>query len=90
MQRYVALNRMMRIDIHPPECCCAAGLHIFASICMTGICYCFISLGCYVNILKIPQSAPSGSYGTMVYIAKAVASVLDCLPQHGDMDCTIS
>ncbi|KAG4068027.1 hypothetical protein HA402_010713 [Bradysia odoriphaga] len=36
------------------------------------------------------DSAPSGSYGTMVYIAKAVASVLDCLPQHGDMDCTIS
>lgn len=35
-------------------------------------------------------SAPSGSYGTMVYIAKAVASVLDCLPTHGDMDCTIS
>lgn len=36
------------------------------------------------------DSAPSGSYGTMVYIAKAVANVLDCLPKHGDMDCTIS
>lgn len=36
------------------------------------------------------DSAPSGSYGTMVYIAKAVATVLDCLPKQGDMDCTIS
>ncbi|XP_059616317.1 probable phosphorylase b kinase regulatory subunit alpha isoform X3 [Phlebotomus argentipes] len=36
------------------------------------------------------DSAPSGSYGTMVYIAKAVATVLDCLPKHGDKDCTIS
>lgn len=37
------------------------------------------------------DSAPSGSYGTMVYIAKAVASVLNCLPKHaGDSECTIS
>ncbi|XP_055682878.1 probable phosphorylase b kinase regulatory subunit alpha isoform X3 [Lutzomyia longipalpis] len=36
------------------------------------------------------DSAPSGSYGTMVYIAKAVATVLDCLPKHGDKDCSIS
>ncbi|XP_031629307.1 probable phosphorylase b kinase regulatory subunit alpha isoform X2 [Contarinia nasturtii] len=36
------------------------------------------------------DSAPSGSYGTMVYIAKAVASVLNCLPKHGDAECTIS
>lgn len=35
-------------------------------------------------------SAPSGSYGTMTYIAKAVASVLDCLPKHGDVECIIS
>ncbi|XP_035917993.1 probable phosphorylase b kinase regulatory subunit alpha isoform X2 [Anopheles stephensi] len=35
------------------------------------------------------DSAPSGSYGTMTYMARAVASVLE-LPKHGDMDCTIS
>lgn len=36
------------------------------------------------------DSAPSGSYGTMTYIAKAVASVLNCIPKNGDMECTIS
>lgn len=36
------------------------------------------------------DSAPSGSFGTMVYIAKAVASVLNCLPKHGESECTIS
>lgn len=36
------------------------------------------------------DSAPSGSYGTMVYIAKAVASVLSCLPKTGENECTIS
>lgn len=36
------------------------------------------------------DSAPSGSYGTMTYIAKAVACVLDCLPKKGDMECSIS
>lgn len=36
------------------------------------------------------DSAPSGSYGTMVYIAKAVASVLSGLPKHADAECTIS
>ncbi|XP_055522956.1 probable phosphorylase b kinase regulatory subunit alpha isoform X1 [Wyeomyia smithii] len=35
------------------------------------------------------DSAPSGSFGTMTYIARAVASVLEDLPKHGDMDCTI-
>ncbi|XP_058127449.1 probable phosphorylase b kinase regulatory subunit alpha isoform X1 [Anopheles ziemanni] len=35
------------------------------------------------------DSAPSGSYGTMTYMARAVASVLE-LPKQGDMDCTIS
>lgn len=35
------------------------------------------------------DSAPSGSYGTMTYIARAVASVLEGLPKTGDMDCTI-
>ncbi|XP_053678871.1 probable phosphorylase b kinase regulatory subunit alpha isoform X1 [Anopheles nili] len=35
------------------------------------------------------DSAPSGSYGTMTYMARSVASVLE-LPKHGDMDCTIS
>lgn len=36
------------------------------------------------------DSAPSGSYGTMVYIAKAVASVLNCLPKQSENECTIS
>ncbi|XP_058445149.1 probable phosphorylase b kinase regulatory subunit alpha isoform X3 [Malaya genurostris] len=36
------------------------------------------------------DSAPSGTYGTMAYIARAVASELESLPKHGDMDCTIS
>ncbi|XP_058835345.1 probable phosphorylase b kinase regulatory subunit alpha isoform X1 [Topomyia yanbarensis] len=36
------------------------------------------------------DSAPSGTFGTMTYIARAVASVLEALPKHGDMDCTIS
>ncbi|XP_063707361.1 probable phosphorylase b kinase regulatory subunit alpha isoform X2 [Culicoides brevitarsis] len=36
------------------------------------------------------DSAPSGSYGTMTYIAKAVACVLDCMPKSKDNDCTVS
>ncbi|GLV35729.1 uncharacterized protein CBL_01120 [Carabus blaptoides fortunei] len=36
------------------------------------------------------DSAPSGSYGTMTYLTRAVASTLDCVPKHGDLDCTIS
>ncbi len=66
----------------------------FASICTTGKIFALNNL--FFNFRKKLirnrkfNSAPSGSYGTMVYIAKAVASVLDCLPQHGDMDCTIS
>ncbi|XP_036320032.1 probable phosphorylase b kinase regulatory subunit alpha, partial [Rhagoletis pomonella] len=36
------------------------------------------------------DSAPSGSYGTMTYMARAVALVLDCVPKHGEMECVIS
>jgi phosphorylase kinase alpha/beta subunit len=36
------------------------------------------------------DSAPSGSFGTMTYIAKAVACVFECLPKNGDVECTIS
>uniref|UniRef100_A0A336M8K3 Phosphorylase b kinase regulatory subunit n=1 Tax=Culicoides sonorensis TaxID=179676 RepID=A0A336M8K3_CULSO len=36
------------------------------------------------------DSAPSGSYGTMTYIAKAVACVLDCMPKHGEAECNVS
>lgn len=36
------------------------------------------------------DSAPSGSYGTMTYLTRAVAGTLDCVPKHGDLDCTIS
>ncbi|XP_073831978.1 probable phosphorylase b kinase regulatory subunit alpha isoform X15 [Musca autumnalis] len=35
------------------------------------------------------DSAPSGSYGTMTYMARAVALVLDCVPKHGEMECAI-
>ncbi|KAK7863565.1 hypothetical protein R5R35_014068 [Gryllus longicercus] len=36
------------------------------------------------------DSAPSGSFGTMTYITRAVATLLDCLPKEGDLDCSIS
>ncbi|XP_016984686.1 probable phosphorylase b kinase regulatory subunit alpha isoform X6 [Drosophila rhopaloa] len=36
------------------------------------------------------DSAPSGSYGTMTYMSRAVALVLDCVPKHGEMECAIS
>ncbi|XP_035742135.1 probable phosphorylase b kinase regulatory subunit alpha isoform X3 [Vespa mandarinia] len=36
------------------------------------------------------DSAPSGSFGTMTYITRAVASLLDCLPKDGDLECSIS
>ncbi|XP_075158460.1 putative phosphorylase b kinase regulatory subunit alpha isoform X9 [Haematobia irritans] len=36
------------------------------------------------------DSAPSGSFGTMTYMARAVALVLDCVPKHGEMECAIS
>ncbi|KAK9886885.1 hypothetical protein WA026_019143 [Henosepilachna vigintioctopunctata] len=36
------------------------------------------------------DSAPSGCYGTMTYVTRAVAVTLDCFPKHGEIDCTIS
>lgn len=36
------------------------------------------------------DSAPSGCYGTMTYITRAVATILECVPKHGELDCTIS
>jgi phosphorylase kinase alpha/beta subunit len=36
------------------------------------------------------DSAPSGCYGTMTYMTRAVAVTLDCLPKQGEVDCTIS
>ncbi|XP_071629402.1 probable phosphorylase b kinase regulatory subunit alpha isoform X2 [Temnothorax longispinosus] len=36
------------------------------------------------------DTAPSGSYGTMTYITRAVAVTLDCLPKNGDLECSIS
>lgn len=35
------------------------------------------------------DSAPSGSYGTMTYIARAIACVFEHLPKTGDFDCSI-
>ncbi|KAH0947136.1 hypothetical protein HN011_006147 [Eciton burchellii] len=36
------------------------------------------------------DTAPSGSYGTMTYITRAIAVMLDCLPKDGDLECSIS
>lgn len=36
------------------------------------------------------DSAPSGSYGTMTYLTRSMACLLDCLPREGDMECVIS
>ncbi|KAK4887210.1 hypothetical protein RN001_003481 [Aquatica leii] len=36
------------------------------------------------------DSAPSGCYGTMTYITRAVATILECVPKHGELDCSIS
>ncbi|XP_046671928.1 LOW QUALITY PROTEIN: probable phosphorylase b kinase regulatory subunit alpha [Homalodisca vitripennis] len=35
------------------------------------------------------DSAPSGSFGTMTYIMRATATLLDCLPKEGDIDCNV-
>lgn len=44
----------------------------------------------FLNIdLFVFCSAPSGSFGTMTYMARAVALVLDCVPKHGEMECAI-
>ncbi|CAH1104786.1 unnamed protein product [Psylliodes chrysocephalus] len=36
------------------------------------------------------DSAPSGCYGTMTYMTRAVAVTLEGLPKHGELDCSIS
>ncbi|XP_012349938.1 probable phosphorylase b kinase regulatory subunit alpha isoform X4 [Apis florea] len=36
------------------------------------------------------DSAPSGSFGTMTYITRAIASLLNCLPKDSDLECSIS
>ncbi|XP_043267973.1 probable phosphorylase b kinase regulatory subunit alpha isoform X1 [Venturia canescens] len=36
------------------------------------------------------DTAPSGSYGTMTYITRAIASLLNCLPKDGDIECSIT
>lgn len=35
------------------------------------------------------DSAPSGSYGTMTYIMRACATVLNCFPLDGEIDCNV-
>ncbi|XP_050302994.1 probable phosphorylase b kinase regulatory subunit alpha isoform X1 [Anthonomus grandis grandis] len=35
------------------------------------------------------DSAPSGSYGTMTYLTRAVAVYLDCVPKSGELECSI-
>ncbi|XP_076064896.1 putative phosphorylase b kinase regulatory subunit alpha isoform X4 [Oratosquilla oratoria] len=36
------------------------------------------------------DSAPSGSYGTMSYMIRAVVTTLQCFPQDGQIDCAVS
>ncbi|XP_054267572.1 probable phosphorylase b kinase regulatory subunit alpha isoform X2 [Macrosteles quadrilineatus] len=36
------------------------------------------------------DSAPSGSFGTMTYIMRAAATILDCLPKEGEIECNVS
>ncbi|CAG0913697.1 unnamed protein product [Notodromas monacha] len=36
------------------------------------------------------DSAPSGCFGTMSYLIRAVATTLDCFPKDGEIDCNIS
>ncbi|XP_073998061.1 probable phosphorylase b kinase regulatory subunit alpha isoform X2 [Rhodnius prolixus] len=36
------------------------------------------------------DSAPSGSFGTMTYIMKAVLTLLDCFPKDGQIECNVS
>lgn len=40
--------------------------------------------------LHFYDSAPSGSYGTMSYMIRAVTATLNCFPQDGEVDCTVS
>ncbi|XP_066250095.1 probable phosphorylase b kinase regulatory subunit alpha isoform X2 [Euwallacea similis] len=35
------------------------------------------------------DSAPSGAYGTMTYLTKAIAMYLDCVPKTGELECSI-
>lgn len=36
------------------------------------------------------DSAPSGAYGTMTYLTRAIAIYLDCVPKTGELECSIS
>ena len=36
------------------------------------------------------DSAPSGCYGTMTYLIRALATILDCFPVEGEIDCAVS
>lgn len=36
------------------------------------------------------DSAPSGCYGTMTYLIRALATILDCFPLEGEIDCAVS
>ncbi|KAL1509746.1 hypothetical protein ABEB36_004437 [Hypothenemus hampei] len=35
------------------------------------------------------DSAPSGAYGTMTYLTRAIAIYLDCVPKTGELECSI-
>lgn len=36
------------------------------------------------------DSAPSGSFGTMTYLMRGIASLLNCQPANGQVDCIVS
>jgi len=48
------------------------------------------SVGCEGGMcLLFYDSAPSGPYGTMSYLVRAVCSIIDTIPEDGDIDCSV-
>ncbi|XP_013788162.2 probable phosphorylase b kinase regulatory subunit alpha, partial [Limulus polyphemus] len=75
---HIFLEDQCQVDGDATLCCAVASGHKVAPCGgAAGICQHFY------------DSAPSGCYGTMTYMIRAVASTLDCLPPNV-LDCTIS
>ena len=54
------------------QCCAGTGVHVCGS---AGICNQFY------------DSAPSGHFGTLSYLVRAVCQVIEDVPNQGDIDC---
>ncbi|XP_076312264.1 putative phosphorylase b kinase regulatory subunit alpha isoform X1 [Tachypleus tridentatus] len=75
---HIFLEDQSQVDGDATLCCAASSGHKFAPCGgAAGICQHFY------------DSAPSGCYGTMTYMIRAVASTLECLPPNV-VDCSIS